>query len=272
MLISLYCYFFIIKNNNLVEDNPAVIQENVDYYNEEGWEEKYLHLNSNTFTGKGIKIAVLDTEIDSNMCDKSMYKGTFLKRRLHGDQVTQLIKKISKNVSIYCVPVASPSGYVKEEDFIKGLKWAIKQNVDIINMSLGFKRAIEKVEPILMEAYKNNIVLIAAAGNEGHGKLDYPSSSPYVISVGALNTNADRWTYSNYGSELDFLLPGSSIKIGDEFVEGTSFSAAILTGMVARIEEEFPNSTPGFIFKQLVKMTSNETRINDYKGYGTPTF
>jgi len=272
LLISLYCYFFIINNNNLVEDNSAVVQENVDYYKEEGWEEKYLHLNSNTFTGNGIKIAVLDTEIDSNMCNKAMYKGTFSKRKLHGDKVAQLIKKISKNANIYCVPVASPSGYVKEKDFIEGLKWAIKQDVDIINMSLGFKQAIEKVDPILMEAYKNNIVLIAASGNNGQEKLDYPASSSYVIGVGALNTDTDRWEYSNYGTELDFVLPGSSIKIEDEFVEGTSYSAAILTGMVARIKEEFPNSTPDFIFKRLIKMTSNETRINDYKGYGTPTF
>ncbi|WP_026576729.1 S8 family peptidase [Bacillus sp. UNC438CL73TsuS30] len=260
-----YLYFSFGKTE-FVQEVPQKTKKQ-DFFKQEEWELTYINLKNNNYGGEGIKVAILDTNTNTKGC-LNMEEEVKSRKILHGDQVSLLIKKISPKVQLYCIPVASPSGSIKEYDFIKGLISAIELKVDIINMSLGFNKKIDKVESILLEAKNKNIVLVAAAGNKGKNSLDFPANSPFVISVGAIDTDGERWDYSNYGNELDFVLPGTSIKVEDKFLEGTSFSAAILTGMIARLKEQYPNSSTEFIIKKL--KPGNES--NKFKGYGTPSF
>jgi hypothetical protein len=63
-------------------------------------------------------------------------------------------------------------------------------------------------------AHDHNAVLVAAAGNSARGSVSYPAAYTYVIGVGACTLNGTRVTrasYSNYGSALDLLAPGTMI-------------------------------------------------------------
>jgi Subtilase family len=262
-------YEYISSDEKELVREVLVKEEDIpDFYKQESWEQVYINLKKNKFTGKEIKVAVLDTITDKTSCSNTIQDEKISRQMLHGDKVSTLIKKIAPKIELYCIPVASPRGYVNEKDFTKGLQQAIDLRVDIINMSLGFNKTINSVDSLLIEAYRKNIILVASAGNKGKNSLDFPANSPYVISVGALDSDGVRWEFSNYGNELDFVLPGTSIKLGGEFLEGTSFSTAILTGMIARLKEQYPNSSTQFIMK---KLKPSKT-WNKFEGYGTPTF
>jgi hypothetical protein len=139
-------------------------------------------------------------------------------------------------------------------------------------MSLGFQNSAKESDELLRAAYNKGIILIGASGNQGKDQLEYPARSPYVISAGAIDSNYKRWNYSNYGKELDFVLPGESIYIMNSLEDGTSFSTAILTAIVTRLVEEYPGFNQSYIFNKLKKMSNNKNKVNEKVGYGTPSF
>ncbi|MEY9869401.1 subtilisin family serine protease [Peribacillus sp. B2I2] len=274
IIILTTCYYFAFyTKNSLIEVETSINKQKLNYINEKDWMEKYLATNQNQFSGSGVKVAVLDTEEGNSKCD-FYYNEQKVKKNsnLHSDEIISTIQKISPDVTLYCATVASPSGEVHAHDLLMGIKWAIEQDVDIINMSLGFTQNIKEAESILKLANINGIVMIAASGNSGKNLLEYPASSPYVIAVGALDSNGNRWTYSNYGDNLDFVLPGVFFSSEKDYKQGTSYSTAIMSGIVGRILEEYPEFTPSNVYNKLIEMTDNQYKFNKFKGYGTPTF
>src|SRR5699024_8044277 len=166
---------------------------------------------------KDTTIAVLDTGINSSHSD---LKGRILsgydfvnndKNPLddngHGTHIAGIIaanttKKMT-GLDLYAniLPVKvidhNGDGYVS--DILKGIYYAIEQDVDVINMSY-VNYAYSKIEEeALWEAHDNGIVVVAASGNEGWNKPAYPASYPPVISVSATNEFDHRARFSNYG-------------------------------------------------------------------------
>lgn len=272
LIVSSWFYFTANDKNNLIEVKySSNKQQQLKYINEEDWTEKYLATKQNQFSGLGVKVAVLDTE-ENSKCDYYNNQNIKKHRTLHSDEIVSTIQKISPDVTLYCATVASANGEVYAHDFLSGIEWAIEQDVDIINMSLGFKQNIEEAEPVLKLAYLKGIVMISAAGNNGENFLEYPASSQYVIAVGALDSNGNRWIHSNYGDNLDFVLPGVFYSSVEGYKHGTSYSTAIMSGLVSRILEEYPTFTQSDVYFKLIEMTNNQAEFNKFKGYGTPTF
>ena len=60
----------------------------------------------------------------------------------------------------------------------------------------------------ISRAVAAGITVVAAAGNEGVGTIDYPAADPNVIAVGAVDVRRERAFYSNFGPELDVVAPG----------------------------------------------------------------
>ena len=60
----------------------------------------------------------------------------------------------------------------------------------------------------LRYAHRRGVVVVAAAGNEGHAAIAYPARAPYVIAVGATTEHGCLANYSNDGSGLTLVAPG----------------------------------------------------------------
>jgi subtilisin len=249
------------------------------YQSLEGWFLDYIKVSNNKHTGKGVKIGILDTVLPISTQKKIKSYRSFLDQvgvpstaGLHGEKIIDIINLISPDAEIYYASIADAQGNITEDSFSKGLEWILSQNVDVINMSFGFEKKIDEVDRILNNA-PDETILVAAAGNDGLDRLTYPASSKQVIAVGALNYDGTKWYLSNYGSDLTFSLPGVFIKTDrqSEFSEGTSFSAAILSSMVACILEGNPNMNRAEVLKTLKQMSGN-TKKNYETGYGTPKF
>ena len=135
----------------------------------------------------------------------------------HGTHCAGVIGALTDNG----LGVASPSSGVtvlgvraadaNERDMVRavqGVLWAVDQGADIVSMSYGSSNYSSVEEEVYGELAEKGVILIAAAGNDGKEGSNYPAAYPGVISVGALNSDASRASFSNYGADVDVWAPG----------------------------------------------------------------
>ena len=126
---------------------------------------------------------------------------------------------------------------VNLQDFIRGFEWAIEQDVDIINISLGFSRYTDELRSVINQAIEQCIIIISASGNTQGMNALFPARFENVISVGTINEHHEIISESAIG-EIDFVAPGKNILFltyngGYDLFHGSSFATAFVTGVVA---------------------------------------
>jgi len=166
------------------------------------------------YTGKGIKIGIIDTGInlshpdffreDSN--DRFLKGYDFVEKDTipqdtngHGTQVAGIIaadgdlKGIAPNVEIFSYRVSSDGESVPSDLIIRAINQAVDDKVDIINISLGVNVTHSQIDNAVNNAIENGIVVVAAAGNSGPEKstIGSPARNPNAITVGATYNNRD---------------------------------------------------------------------------------
>ena len=131
------------------------------------------------------------------------------------------------------------------------LQYAVDNNADIINMSLGQETnsttQLTQLNESLEKAKDKGVVVCTAAGNSSIDVKDvYPANSSYTLAVSAINSlgNFDD-SYSNYGDLIDFTAPGTSIKgpnKGNTYAvsTGTSFASPHVASALATIKSIRP--------------------------------
>ncbi|HYR18555.1 MAG TPA: S8 family serine peptidase [Myxococcales bacterium] len=97
----------------------------------------------------------------------------------------------------------------------EGIHYAVQAGADVINLSLDFARNYvpgAALRSVLAEARRAGVVVVAASGNTGDGRVLYPAAFPDVLSVGAARLDAVSGyavaSYSNTGDALDLVAPG----------------------------------------------------------------
>jgi serine protease len=191
--------------------------------------------------GSDVTVAVLDTGVAySNRGpfrrspDLSRY--TFVKgydfvakdpyandRNGHGTFVASTIAEDTDNhygltglafaAHIMPVRVLDGAGEGEASTIAEGVMFAVKHHAQIINLSLEFSPGVTAADiPELMKAlryaHRHNVLVVAAAGNEGARSVDYPARAPNVVAVGATTEHGCLADYSNYGPELTLVAPG----------------------------------------------------------------
>lgn len=158
--------------------------------------------------------------------------------------------------------------------------------VDVISMSLGFSLApgeeVPSLEDALELAHANGVVCVASAGNESSDVL-YPAAyDDYCIAVAATDYNDSRPSWSNFGPEVDVAAPGLKIVgpvptwlpglIWNDFTippygfgDGTSASAAIVSGFVALIKSIKPWLGPDDLM-DVIRYSADDVNADEYPG------
>ncbi len=124
-----------------------------------------------------------------------------------------------------------------------GIKWAIDQGADVINMSLGIQHTGGGLphQDVVKYADRRGVTIVAASGNDGQEQLYYPGALPYVIAVGAVDELGDMAHFSTYGKQVDFVAPGTNIystylNHDYAFSTGTSHASPFVSGAVAMLK------------------------------------
>ncbi|MEH3054263.1 MAG: S8 family serine peptidase [Patulibacter minatonensis] len=107
----------------------------------------------------------------------------------------------------------------------RGIKYAIRRKVDLINLSVDFPVTttaadIPEVIDAVDAARRAGILVIASSGNDGTGAIAYPARAASVLAVGATTVRGCRSTFSNAGRELALVAPGGGADHGGETKPG----------------------------------------------------
>lgn len=234
------------------------------------------------YTGKGVKIAVIDSGINSEHPDLEVAGGAsmiidsspFTDGAGHGTHVAGVIGALNNtfgvvgaapDAELYSVKVLASNGAGTLEDVLNGVQWAIDEKMDIINLSLTTGIHVPELQAMLKKANDLGIVVVAAAGNietvdsnlnfvqDGDDVL-YPARYPTVIAVGSTDTNSRLSGFSYTGPSVELVAPGEGIystfslnatATHDDYEtsEGTSVSTPFVAAVFAQYMEAFPHLT-----------------------------
>ncbi|MBX0316844.1 S8 family peptidase [Planococcus glaciei] len=233
------------------------------------------------YSGKGIKIAVIDSGIAKHPDLKLAggisvvdYTTSYNDDSGHGTHVAGLIgaldnsigiKGVAPGASLYAVKVFYPDNTAYLSDVIKGIDWAITNRMDIINLSLGSDNDSSSYWEIIKKANSQGILVFAAAGNKGmtnpSGDLvEYPARYPEVIAVSAVDQYLKRAVFSSGGPAVDVAAPGTAIYStfkGESYamMSGTSMATPFVTGQAALLKEAYPTLTSEQLRSILLRKT-----------------
>jgi subtilisin len=224
------------------------------------------HAQGGEATGKGIKVAVIDSGIDAThpavgsvqgyvaidegpngfTYDTSPHDDAYG----HATACAGIIRSIAPECELYSVKVLGPGLVGRGTVFAAGLRWAIEQKMNVCNLSLGTtKRDFFGLFHELADlAYFNNVVLVTAANNMP--MPSFPSTYASVVSVAAHEgTDAEVVYYYNPDPPVEFGAPGIEVKVAwlhGEWIRGTgnSYAAPHISGLVAKILSKYPTLTP----------------------------
>jgi subtilisin family serine protease len=165
----------------------------------------------------------------------------------HGTHVAGIIGAVTDNaigmaglaqVRLMAVKVMNESGEGTDGMVASGIRWAVDHGADIVTMSLGVEGTSTSMENAVNYAVDHEVIMVAAAGNDGTSVVSYPAAYPEVIAVGAIDDTSRRALFSNYGANLDLVAPGVMIYStqggsGYQYLSGTSAAAPHVAGVAA---------------------------------------
>jgi thermitase len=178
-----------------------------------------------------------------------------------------------------------------------GVVYAIDHGARVINVSGGSDSASAEVADAMAYADEHNVLVVAAAGNQGNSPLQYPaayaSTFANVMAVGATDGSDTRATYTNVGLQLCVMAPGGYGSYGSAeiystlpnypsrlgnasgygYMQGTSMAAPYVAGTAALMLSVNPNLTPAQI-RTTIQLSADKVDgmggqpFTKYYGYG----
>ena len=250
-------------------------------------------------TGKGVKIAVVDSGVDMNEVS--------LKERVlpgwspdgsdgradsngHGTAVASILAGrlsdgngvvgIAPDSLVVPIAVVGNSGFVSSDIVVRGIVWAVDSGVDIINISMSGVEDYPPLQAAVEYALGKDVMVVASGGNfyQNGNPTTFPASYKGVIAVGAVDRDNLVATYSNQGGYISLVAPGNNILApfvgnGVSSWEGTSVAAPMISGLFAIMQAKYPFLNVKEIF-QAVSYTAKDLAtpgVDISTGYGLPS-
>lgn len=220
-----------------------------------------------------VKVCVADTGYDINHKDlpKSYVNGTSrieekwdYDGNSHGTHVAGIIAGLGTNgkgiygviphdykgnFELIIVKAFDKSGSAYNSAVIEAVEDCVTQGANVISMSLGCSGCYTiAIDNYFQSLFDNDIILVAAAGNDGNSDHSYPASYKSVISVASIRSNKKRSSFSQYNNQVELSAPGSSVystvpRGRYSYKSGTSMSTPYVAGVAGLLMMFFPKCT-----------------------------
>jgi len=190
---------------------------------------------------------------------------------------------------------------IEEDYWAMAAEMADSAGVDIINSSLGYNQFdaphrnlrlrdldgsttfISRTASMLA---RKGIILVNSAGNTGMGpwkKICVPADAHEILTVGAMTPEGKNAPFSAVGPSQDGRVKPDITAIGSPTAlisgrgsiirdMGTSFSAPVVSGLVACLWQQFPRKSAIDIISLIRKTADNSHTPDNVFGYGKPNF
>lgn len=234
-------------------------------------------------SGQGVRVAVIDSGIEAShpalhgaVCEGLAFEYDEMaenKVRMeredpprdlsgHGTACAGIIHALAPEARLVSVRVLGRDMRGKAMQFAAGLRWAIDQGFQVVNLSLSTSREeyYGLFHRLADDAYFHKTLLVSAVNNIP--APSYPSLYSSVVSVAAHEGQDPEIFYYNPTPPVEFGAPGINVEVAwlngsTSTVTGNSFAAPHIAGMAARILGEHPELTPFEVKTVLMACANN---------------
>lgn len=258
-------------------------------------------------TGRGVKVAILDTGIDINHPDLTVAGGVSFVPGVsgwdddqgHGTHCAGIagarnngtgVVGVAPRCSLYAVKVLNSAGSGQLSWILAGMGWAAANKMDVVSMSLGSN--VSSPDAPCVVAYQRAAeliaqqggIIVAAAGNNGRDEdnpwVGQPARCPGFMAVAAVDRNRVLADFSSRGPAnlpelraVEIAAPGVSVQStwpggGYRVLSGTSMACPHVAGAAALLKELHPNWTPMQIRRHLKRTASDLGAPGNDPGFG----
>lgn len=246
------------------------------------------------FTGQDVTIAVVDTGIDvqhpdfeGRIADTADYTGEGADdNNGHGTHVASIAagsgaasdgkyRGLAPGATIIAAKVLRGDGTGRQSDVMAGVEWAVQNDAQVINLSLGGPPTpcdgTDALSELVDAAFEAGVVVCVAAGNSGPGRLTIgsPGCARNAVTIGATESDpateydevarfSSRGPTADGRRKPDLALPGVGITaaraggtslgdlVNDHYtsLQGTSMATPHATGIAALLLSANPDLSP----------------------------
>lgn len=278
---------------------------NDEYYGKQ-WNLRDIHVEASWqagLLGEGVTVAVIDSGINakhedfaginildgvntidgSDNTEDALGHGTFVAGIIAAARNNGVgIAGITDKINLLPVKCFDDTDEASILDICLGIYTAVDDyDCDIICLSLGTPQKSEILEQAVDYAADNDVIVVAAVGNDGSSELFYPAAYDSVIGTASYDASGLYSSFSQENGSVFVAAPGSEIfstYIGSAHAyaaaDGTSFSAPHVAALAA-VARSFDPTMPADKFRELLVATSMDAGEEGYDvlyGYGKIDF
>lgn len=152
---------------------------------------------------------------------------------------------------------------------MRAIDYAENAGSKVLSLSWGTEVDSGFMQGAITMAAGNDLLLIAAAGNEPTGQALYPAAYSEVMAVAALDSSGNYWSNSNYGSFVSLAAPGvASMPVGYNGDPGTYAGTSISTAYVAASAAEYRAQNPSATAAETAAAIYNSLSAATSSNYG----
>lgn len=155
----------------------------------------------------------------------------------HGTVVAGIVDAVAPNCRLVVARVANSDGFASSWDILQAIQFAVLNGAEVVNISLASRERSLLVELVIREAELAGVTVVASIGNDNRHDAYEPAGTSTVVTVSAVDLNAQKASFSNWHAYADVAAPGTSVVsldwdgAGVQWA-GTSFSAAFVSGAI----------------------------------------